>query len=90
MRQKKTQKSSLDSPNTQRSREWFAKVFTYDKGNTFLNIGARYPNQTFAGSIPPASAVPKSPMLADIEGKHVKITGRMELYKGKPERSLRY
>jgi hypothetical protein len=29
-----------------------AKVFTPDKGNTFLNIGARYPNQTFTGRIP--------------------------------------
>jgi len=59
-----------------------AKVFTSKSGNTFLNIGAAYPNQTFTGWIPPVS---KSPTLAGIEGKRVKITGRVELYKGKPE-----
>jgi DNA/RNA endonuclease YhcR with UshA esterase domain len=62
-----------------------AKVFTSKSGNTFLNIGAKYPNQTFTGWIPPASPVNKSPALSDIEGKRVKITGRIEMYKGKPE-----
>jgi DNA/RNA endonuclease YhcR with UshA esterase domain len=62
-----------------------AKVFTSKSGNTFLNIGASYPNQTFTGWIPPASPVSKSALLSDIEGKHVKITGRIEMYKGKPE-----
>ena len=62
-----------------------AKVFTSRGGNTFLNIGAVYPNQTFTGWIPPASPVSKSPLLSGIEGKHVKITGRIEMYKGKPE-----
>ena len=62
-----------------------AKVFTSKSGNTFLNIGASYPNQTFTGWIPPASPVSKSPTLSDIEGKHVKIIGRIEMYKGKPE-----
>jgi hypothetical protein len=60
------------------------KVFTSKSGNTFLNIGATYPNQTFTGWISPASPVSKSPMLAGIEGKRVRITGRIELYKGKP------
>jgi hypothetical protein len=32
-----------------------AKVFTSDKGNTFLNIGGKYPNQTFTGWISPTS-----------------------------------
>ena len=62
-----------------------ARVFTSKSGNTFLNIGATYPNQTFTGWIPPASPVSKSPILSDIEGKHVKITGRIEIYRGKPE-----
>jgi hypothetical protein len=62
-----------------------AKIFTSKSGNTFLNIGATYPNQTFTGWIPPASPVNKSPMLSGIEGKHVKITGRIEIYNGKPE-----
>ena len=59
--------------------------FTSKSGNTFLDIGAAYPNQTFTGWIPPASPVSKSPTLAGIEGKRVKITGRIQLYKGKPE-----
>lgn len=62
-----------------------AKVFTSKSGNTFLNIGASHPNQTFTGWIPPASPVNKSPVLSGIEGKRVKITGRIEVYKGKPE-----
>jgi DNA/RNA endonuclease YhcR with UshA esterase domain len=62
-----------------------AKVFTSKSGNTFLNIGGTYPNQTFTGWIPPASAVSKSPLLSSIEGKNVRITGRIEMYKGKPE-----
>src|ERR1700756_2959444 len=62
-----------------------AKVFTSKGGNTFLNIGAAYPNQTFTGWIPPASPVNKSPILSGIEGKRVKITGQIEVYKGKPE-----
>jgi DNA/RNA endonuclease YhcR with UshA esterase domain len=62
-----------------------AKVFTSKSGNMFLNIGATYPNQTFTGWIPPASPVNKSPMLSSIEGKRGKITGRIEIYKGKPE-----
>ena len=33
----------------------------------------------------PASPVSKSAVLSDIEGKDVKITGRIEIYKGKPE-----
>jgi DNA/RNA endonuclease YhcR with UshA esterase domain len=60
-------------------------VFTSKSENTFLNIGATYPNQTFTGWIPPASPVNKSPVLTGIEGRKVKITGRIELYKGKPE-----
>ncbi len=62
-----------------------AKVFTSKSGNTFLNVGAAYPNQTFTGWIPPASPVSKSPILSGIQGKHVRMTGRIEMYKGKPE-----
>jgi DNA/RNA endonuclease YhcR with UshA esterase domain len=62
-----------------------AKVFTSKNGNTFLNIGATYPNQTFTGWIPNSSPVKDSALLDGIEGKHVKITGRIEIYKGKPE-----
>jgi hypothetical protein len=33
-----------------------AKVFTSKSGNTFLNIGATYPNQTFTRLAPPGIA----------------------------------
>jgi hypothetical protein len=62
-----------------------AKAFTSKTGNTFLNIGATYPNQTFTGWIPNSSPVKGSVMFDGIEGKHVKITGRIEMYKDKPE-----
>ena len=35
--------------------------------------------------IPPSSPVNKSPALSGIEGKHVEITGRIEMHKGKRE-----
>ena len=41
-----------------------AKVFTSKSENTFVNIGASYPNQTFTGWVPPASPVLKSAVLA--------------------------
>jgi hypothetical protein len=59
-----------------------AKVFTSKSGNTFMNIGASYPNQTFTGWIPPASPVNKSPVLSGIEGKRVKIIGQIKCKKG--------
>ena len=62
-----------------------AKVFTSKSGNTFLNIGAAYPNQTFTGWIPNSSPIKDSAVLDGIEGKLVNITGRIETYKGKPE-----
>jgi DNA/RNA endonuclease YhcR with UshA esterase domain len=62
-----------------------AKVFTSKSDNTFLNIGAVYPDQPSTGWIPSASPVKKSPILSGIKGKHLKITGRIEMYKGKPE-----
>lgn len=55
------------------------------KGNTFINFGDRYPNQTFTGWIPKESELASGSGLAGLEGKKVKITGTIELYKGKPE-----
>jgi DNA/RNA endonuclease YhcR with UshA esterase domain len=62
-----------------------AKVFTSKSGNTFLNIGAAYPNQTFTGWIPKDSQLADDPTLSGLEGKRVKITGTISLYRGKPE-----
>ncbi|MFY9983984.1 MAG: hypothetical protein WAK31_04465 [Chthoniobacterales bacterium] len=39
------------------------KVFTSKNGNTFLNFGAAYPNQTFTGWIPKDSTLAADRML---------------------------
>jgi hypothetical protein len=61
------------------------KVFTSKNGNTFLNFGAAYPGQTFTGWIPKDSPGAGDPALSSLEGKRVKITGKIDLYRGKPE-----
>jgi DNA/RNA endonuclease YhcR with UshA esterase domain len=61
------------------------KVFSSKNGNTFLNFGAAYPNQTFTGWIPKDSPLAADANLSTLEGKKVLITGTIDLYKGKPE-----
>ena len=61
------------------------KIFTSKSGNTFLNFGAAYPDQTFTGWIPSGTVLTSDPFLQSLQGKKVKITGRIELYRGKPE-----
>ena len=54
-------------------------------GTTFINFGGEYPNQTFAGFIAAGSRIAIDQRLTMIQGKTISITGRIELYKGKPE-----
>lgn len=61
-----------------------ASVFTSRAGNTFLNFGKPYPNQTFAAVIFRGSAK-QFGNPAQWEGRHVLVTGKVKLYKGKPE-----
>jgi hypothetical protein len=61
-----------------------ANVFESKAGNIFLNFGARYPNQVFTAFIPKDSA-DKFPHAKELDGKTVSITGKIVLYKGKPE-----
>jgi DNA/RNA endonuclease YhcR with UshA esterase domain len=61
------------------------KVLTSKNGNTFLNFGAAYPNQTFTGWIPKNSPVAADASLSALEGKRVRISGIIERYKSKPE-----
>ena len=61
-----------------------ANVFESNKGNIFLNFGARYPNQVFTAFIPKDSA-DQFPNLKELNGRTVSITGKIVLYKGKPE-----
>jgi DNA/RNA endonuclease YhcR with UshA esterase domain len=57
-------------------------------GVTFLDLGGRYPNQAFTGVIFKDDAG-KFPEVHALEGKTVDITGKVRLYKGRPEIILR-
>src|SRR5437879_4667017 len=61
-----------------------ANVFESKAGNVFLNFGARYPNQVFTAFIPKDSA-DQFPNAKELDGHTVSITGKIVLYKGKPE-----
>src|SRR5437016_12704618 len=54
------------------------------KGNIFLNMGGKYPNQAFTAFIPSASA-PQFSQTQQYEGRTVSVSGKITLYKGKPE-----
>jgi DNA/RNA endonuclease YhcR with UshA esterase domain len=54
------------------------------KGNIFLNMGGKYPNQAFTAFIPAGSAS-QFPNAQQYDGKTVAVTGKIQLYKGKPE-----
>jgi DNA/RNA endonuclease YhcR with UshA esterase domain len=60
-------------------------VSTSQKGNAFINFGGVYPNQTFTGWIPTGTPLASYTSLQLLKGKKIKITGRIELYRGKPE-----
>jgi Predicted RNA-binding protein, contains TRAM domain len=54
------------------------------KGNIFLNMGGKYPNQAFAAFIPSSnSAQFSNPQ--QYEGRMMSVSGKISLYKGKPE-----
>ncbi len=57
------------------------KVFKSKNGNTFLNFGGNYPDVTFVVWIPEAA----EPGLISLLGKKVKVSGTIQLYRGKPE-----
>jgi DNA/RNA endonuclease YhcR with UshA esterase domain len=54
------------------------------KGNIFLNMGGKYPNQAFTAFIPSGSAA-QFPNAQQYEGRVVAVSGKIQLYKGKPE-----
>jgi DNA/RNA endonuclease YhcR with UshA esterase domain len=61
------------------------KVFRSKNGNIFLDFGGTYPDVTFVVWIPDDAPEAADPGLSDLEGKKVKISGTVQLYKGKPE-----
>jgi DNA/RNA endonuclease YhcR with UshA esterase domain len=61
-----------------------AGVHQSGKGNIFLNMGGKYPNQAFTAFIPTSSAAQFSNP-QQYEGKTVAVSGKITLYRGKPE-----
>lgn len=61
-----------------------ANVTVLRTGTTFLNFGAAYPNQTFTAVIF-RSAASRFPNPQQWEGKRVRVTGKVQPYRGKPE-----
>jgi DNA/RNA endonuclease YhcR with UshA esterase domain len=59
-------------------------VHTTASGNTYIDLGGRYPNNTFAAVIF-SQDTSKFPNAAALKGKTVDITGPIKLYKDKPE-----
>lgn len=59
-------------------------VHQSSKGNIFLNMGGKYPNQAFTAFIPSASAA-KFSNPQQYESRTVAVSGKITLYKGKPE-----
>ena len=61
-------------------------VFISKNSNAFLNMGGDYPNQAFTAFMPIKSAdIELISNAKQYEGKNVAVTGKIQLYKGKPE-----
>jgi hypothetical protein len=56
----------------------------WGKGNIFLNMGGKYPNQAFTAFIPSSSAGQFSKS-QQYEGRTLAVSGKIALHKGKPE-----
>jgi len=61
-----------------------ASVHVTRSGTTFLNFGAAYPKQTFTAVIF-SSAASRFPNPQQWEGKRVRVTGKVRLYRDRPE-----
>lgn len=64
-------------------------VEVFNRGpNAFIDFGDHFPHQTFTGCVPDDSELAGASTLYGLEGKKIKITGTIQLYKGKPEIKL--
>jgi DNA/RNA endonuclease YhcR with UshA esterase domain len=59
-------------------------ISTGRSGTTFIDVGGRYPDNSFAAVIFAADKS-KFPDLQAFDGKTVAVTGPVSLYRGKPE-----
>ena len=56
------------------------------KGHAFLNFGGRYPQHVFTGFVPAQSVGDVGEQfLKSLAGNQIAVTGKIELYKGRPE-----
>ena len=63
------------------------QVSVSKKGHAFLNFGGNYPNQIFTGFVPAQNVanVGGEEFLRSLADNVVTVSGKIELYKGKPE-----
>lgn len=61
-----------------------SEVFTSRRGDTFIDISGRYPNENFYGVIFSDSSAAIG-NIDGLTGKTVDVTGMIKLYRGKPE-----
>ena len=66
-------------------RGYVVSVTTSPLGTAFISFGREYPNQTFAGFIAAGSKMTSDQRIDRLQGKIIGITGKIELYQGKPE-----
>ncbi|HUI59125.1 MAG TPA: hypothetical protein VLX90_02820 [Steroidobacteraceae bacterium] len=60
-----------------------ANVYTSAKGDTLLNFGQRHPSPTFSAVVF-ADRVSAFPDLHGLETKEISVTGKIQLYQGRP------
>lgn len=65
-----------------------AEVFTSRRGDTFIDLGGRYPNETFTGVIFRSNAGAFGDV-SGLQGSTVDLTGTITNYRGRPEIILR-
>ncbi len=61
-----------------------SNVHKISNGITFIDMGGKFPDNTFTAVILAADAA-KFPDMDSLNGKTVDVTGQVRLYKGKPE-----
>src|SRR5262252_8956426 len=69
-------------------RGFVVSVRTSPLGTGLINFGREYANQTFAGFIEAGTKIATDRWIAGLAGKIIGITGKVELYQGKPQIKL--
>jgi len=62
-----------------------SQTVTTHKGNMVFSFGSPHPNQTFTAWIQSGAVFLSDPVLSSLEGKIVRVVGKIEIYNRKPE-----